>query len=477
MKLIIPILLSLFFFIKLNLHAQNNADWPDNIEELKAAICLVEYFQPQFEMGEIKDKSRIKRKITGILVSKEGLVITSDVIYPANLDIVESSNFYVSTQPLPEDITVSFVRDKKIKAQFLGKDEDLRLAFIKITEESELPDPVKFIEKENQAVGDPLLVIQHLNGRFDFEKIITAHHINAIIEKPKKKLLTTSTISPLSPGGLVINWIGQPTGVIFRGENYYIHYDYEYDAPYNSETLLQIIPAGQFLSLLLDPPTMQTQSEGSGKSWLGIQMQVLTKEMAAYWNLGKTSGIIINKVSQESPAEKAGLQAGDILLSIADLKFQGYDKKNMDVLRAYVRNQPEGKVQAQILRDNKAITLTVPLESAPKSRFLAEEYSDKFLGLGVKELTQDYIISNDLDFNTAGVWVSRVEDGGAGGLADIEVNDLILKINEETVKNLEDFRSITAALPRSKDTYIEVFVHRQGKTRFIFIKTLPDDEE
>jgi serine protease Do len=476
MKLNTHLMIVLLIFGIFNLLAQDIQKWPESINKLEASLCLVEYFQPQFEMGEIKDKSRIKRTITGILVNEEGLVLTSDVIYPANLDIVETSNFYISTQPLPEDITVSFVRDKKLKAEFLGKDEDLRLAFIKITEEADLPPPVEFIEETDLSMGDPLLVIQHLNGRFDFEKFITAHHINAIIEKPKKKLLTTNSINPLSPGGLVTTLKGQPVGIVYRGENYYVHYDYDYDAPYNNETLMQIIPTDQFIRLLENPPVLLAHSEGSGKSWLGIQMQILTKRMAAYWDLDNTSGIIINKVSPGSPAEKAGLQKGDILISIGDLKFHGYDKKNLDILRTYVRNQPEGKIQAALLRHHKQLTLDITLESAPKSRFLAEEYSDQLLGLGVKELTQDYIISNDLDFNTNGVWVSRVEDGGAGSLAGIEVNDLILQINGKIVKNLEDFKRITAAIPKSKDIYVEVFLNRQGKTRFVFIKTLPNED-
>ena len=471
-KILIALLFSGFFALS----AQDGQKWPDNVSTLKKSICLVEYFQPQFEMGEIKDKSRIKRTITGVLVSKEGLVVTSDIIYPANLDIVESSNFYVSTQPLPEDITVSFVRGKKLKAEFLGKDEDLRLAFVKISEDTELPAPVKFVEDSGLTVGDPLLIIQHLNNRFDFEKIVTSHHINAIIEKPKKKLLTSSPVTPLSPGGLAINWRGQPVGIIFRGENYYVQYDYDYDTPYNNETLLQIIPADQFTDLLRNPPILLTHSEGSGKSWLGVQMQILTKEMAAYWGLDKSSGIIINKVSPGSPAKKAGLKQGDILISIGNLAFHGYDKKNMDILRSYVRNQPEGEIEARLLRNKKPLKLKIKLESAPKSHFLAEEYSDELLGLGVKELTQDYILNNDLDFNTNGVWVSRVEDGGAGGLADVEVNDLILKIDGKTVRNIEDFKQITAAIPKSKDVYVEVFLNRQGKTRFVFIKILPDTD-
>jgi len=454
------------------LNGQVSSTWPDNIDDLESGICLVEYFQPQFEMGEIEDKSRIKKKITGILVNKTGLVITTDIIYPANLDIVESNLMYISTQPMPEDITVSFIKDKKLKARFIGKDEELRIAFLEIVESDSLPNPVSFKSKNDFNIGDPFYLIQHLNGRYDFEKIVTEHNINSIIEKPKLRLLTTSKVAPLSAGGLAVDENGDAIGVVFRSENYYSRYEYAFDDPSMGLSLFQIVPAGQFLPLFEKPPRLVTQKEGSGKSWLGIQMQILTKNMAAYWDLKGKYGIILNKVLPGSPAEKAGLKAGDILLSFGDLQFSSYDEKNQDILRDYIRNLPEGNVTAQILRNKKTRKATVYLESAPKSRFLAEEYSDEFLGLGVKELTQDYIISNDLEFDTEGVWVSRIEDAGAASLGGIDVNELLLRINDEEIKNLEDFSDSTKDVKESKMDYIQVFIKRQGKTRFVFIKTL-----
>jgi serine protease Do len=406
------------------------------------------------------------------LVNKQGLVITSDVIYPANLDIVESNMMYISTQPLPEDITVSFKKEQKLKARFIGKDEELRIAFIEISESDSLPNPISFKVNSHFEIGDPIYLIQHLNGQFDFEKIITAHNINSIITQPKKRLLTTSDVAPISAGGLVVDVAGEPIGVIFRSETYYSNYEYSFDDPSMGQSLFQIVPAEQFLPLFKNPPKFVTQKEGSGKSWLGIQMQILTEDMSAYWNLKGKNGIIINKVLDGSPAEKAGLKAGDIILSFGDLQINSYDKKNLDILRDYVRNLPEGNVTAEILRNKISRKATVYLESAPKSRFLAEEYSDEFLGLGVKELTQDYIIDNDLEFDTEGVWVSRIEDAGKASLAGIDVSDLILKINDKEIKDIEDFAESTKDLKNSKLDYIQVFLKRQGKTRFVFIKTL-----
>ncbi len=456
--------------------SQTHSSWPDNMDQLKAGICLVEYFQPQFEMGEIKDKSRIKKKITGILVNSDGLVITSDIIYPANLDIVESNLFYLSNQPMPENITVSFVPDEKIKAKFIGKDEELRIAFVQLLEVKDIPEAIVFKKDPVNKTGDPFFLIQHLGERYDYEKIITTHHINAIIEKPKRKLLTTSNIAPLSAGGLAVDEQGQTIGIVFRSENYYSHYDYEYGSANGVSSLFQIVPAVQIIPLLNNPPILLNLKEGKGKSWLGVQMQILTKKMVAYWELENTHGIILNKIMPGSPAEKAGLKPGDILLSLGQLTINNYEKKNLDILRGFVRDSQKGEITAKILRNKKPIEITVTLESAPKSRFLAEEYSDPVLGLGVKEITQDYVINNDLDFDTEGVWVSRIEDAGAASLGGIDINDLIIKINDYDIKDLADFEKHTKDMKNSDLEYIEIFLNRNNKTRFVFVKLMFTDD-
>jgi serine protease Do len=442
--LLIPILFLLITISK----SEATTTWPKNIDKLKAG-----------------------------LVNSEGLVLTSDIIYPANLDIGETSLFYMSTQPLPEDITVSFKQDQKLKARFISKDDESRIAFLQIIENKMLPPPVQFEAMSTTTIGEPLYLIQHLNGRFDFEKIVSAHNINTIIEKPKKRLLTTTIISPLSSCGLVVNTHGKAIGIVYRSETYYSNYEYQYEESHNGQTIIQIIPAGQFIPMINNPPTLVSQKEGSGKSWLGIQMQVLKKNMAAYWDIKDTYGIIINKVMSGSPAKKAKLKPGDILISIGDLQFKGYDKKNLDILRTYVRDLPEGDISIRILRHKKLLDLNVQLERAPKSRFLAEEYSNEILGLGVKELTQDYIINNDLEFNTEGVWVSRVEDAGAAGIGGININDLILRINNNEIADLDDFKKITQALPDSKDEYVQIFLKRNGKTRFVYVKTMKKENK
>ena len=120
--------------------------WPKNIENTIKSTCIIEFYQPQNDNAEIKDRSRIKKNLIGLLVSQSGLILTTEEMYPANLDISSSSFYFRQSQHLPEDITVKFENDQKYKATFLGKDEGTKLAFIKINEPDNLPSPIIFNE-------------------------------------------------------------------------------------------------------------------------------------------------------------------------------------------------------------------------------------------------------------------------------------------------------------------------------------------
>ena len=445
------------------------AEWPENLKKLESSICLVEYYQPQFETREIKDEARIKRKITGILVGKDGLVMTSDLIFPANLDIVASNQFFAGIMP-PEDITVSFSDEKKLKAKLIGKDEELRLAFVQIIEKEDLPNPVKFTSRDKYFLGESLFLIQHLDDRWDNEVIFSNGHVNAILNKPEEKLLSTREIPALSPGGLVVDNLGNPIGIIHRGEQLFPMLDYDLEQPTNGQDVIEILPAKNFIALIDNPPKLVAQKKGSGKSWLGIQMQILTLEMADYWGLNQDGGILVNSIVKGSPADQAGLNIGDIITAIGDLRIQGEDKKNLDVFRNYVRSLPEGIVTLKLIRDHKPITLNVKLKSAPISQFLAEEVSEENLGVTVKELTQDIIINNDLDYDTEGVWVSRVEEAGPASLGGLSVDDLILGLDESEIHNLSEFENKIQEINREKPEFLQFFIQRAGKTQFIFVK-------
>jgi len=449
----------------------SQAQWPEDIPKLRQSICLVEYFQPHYEVREIKDDSRFKKKITGILVNESGLIMTSDVIFPATLDIVSRDRFYSHMQSPPEDISVIFDSDTRFHAELVGIDEEYRVAFIQITDDANLPEPVEFKGRDENKIGDKLFLVQHLSERFNSEIMVTNHRINALLKKPFRKILTTTTFSPLSAGGLAINETGDPIGIIYRSQDNLSQYEYEMDISGGGSFITQILPGDYLSDLIKDPPRMQLQKNGTGKSWVGIQMQILKDEMADYWGIPGVNGIIINYVLPQSPAEKAGLQTGDIITSIDGFQIQGEEDQDLELFRNFIRSLPEGPVQIEFIRQKKKTSVKVILESAPMSKFFAEEYSEEFMRFSVKELTQDIILENDLNFEIEGVWVSRVEEAGAASLSGLMVHDLILKINNKKVQDLTDFKARMVQISDKKPEYVQLFVQRANKTVFVFVKT------
>ena len=223
-NLLVPFLI-IFFVFNLNINAKSNIEWPGNIDHVVKSTCIVEFYQPQNENSDIADRSRIKKNLTGILVSKSGLILTTEEIYPANLDISSGSFYYYQSQDLPEDITVKFGENQKIKAKFLGKDEETKLAFLQIDNPENLPDPIKFHTANEFKIGQPIFIIERLHEKYHFEPVVTSENINSVIKKPRNKLLINSNLSVLSNGGLVLNQAGKAIGVVQQNRESYGFHD------------------------------------------------------------------------------------------------------------------------------------------------------------------------------------------------------------------------------------------------------------
>jgi S1-C subfamily serine protease len=463
-------LLTLFLVSEIKIYANSNT-WPKNIEQYLNSICIVEFYQPQNENSEIKDRSRIKKNLIGLLVSDSGLILTTEEIYPANLDISSSSFYFHQSQHLPEDITVEFENDQKFKATFLGKDEETKLAFLKIDNPKILPSHIRFKTNTSLVVGQPIFLIERLNEKYDFEPIVNSENINSIIRKPRKKLLINSNLNVLSNGGLVLDLNGNAIGIVQNNRGIYGYPD---DMIESQSTIIEVLLATDFEDLISKPPILSDMKNGTGKNWLGIQMQILTKEMAKYWGLGNTSGIIINKIMPDSPSENAGLKIGDIIISINDFQLNGDDRINLDIFRNHVRNLSVQNVQVGYIRNGNSSSTNVTLKSAPKSKFLAEEKLIEDLGFSVKELTQDIFLNYNIDFDTEGVWVSQVESAGIASIAGLRLGDLILNINNKKISNLNEFDSFLKSVLEEEPEYIQFFILRQNKTQFLFFKIRKD---
>ena len=443
-----------------------NIDWSDAIKDNRDKVVVIEYYEQLNSVETIVDKGRVKRYLTGIIVDDSGLILTSSSIFKPNLEFSTPQSFYNSYQ-LPSDIRVKMADGRYIPAQFVGKDDDKRLAFIRLKTKEKI-EPVEFSAKHNLQLGSPVLIIQHLPNRYDSELMVSKRMINAVLKQPFPRFLCENNISSLSDFGLVLNAKQEPVAII-RSSGYNSVPSFGFDDG-NGYEPMEIIPYEQFKELIKNPPVFK-KKETKRKKWLGIYMQPFTRKMAAYFGQDSLSGILINTIFDKSPAQKAGLQIGDVLTRLDGRPLKAEEDKDLEEFRRIVREHESDKIVFTVFRNGRFLDISVTLGEAPISSYLADELSNALLGFSAKELTQDIIIAKQLEYDTEGVWVSKVERAGWADVAGLQVGDLLLKINEKKISALSDLKTCFEKIERDKPEYISLFIKRGSETRFLFLKT------
>lgn len=441
----------------------------DIYQNCKTAVCRVSFYQNIASDAKIGSYDKIKKYRIGILVNPTGLVMVSNDVYPVSLDFVSYGGSFLSG--LPTDFQVKLDNGREYPAQFLGKDDQAMVAFIQIqaTPEEEIKFPfVSFRENSNIRVTDSLFVIELLTQNFNYTPLFTAHQVNAIVESPRRKFLVNNYLPALSAGGLVVNSKGEATGVVINPS---LNFSYDHDGEYEDyqKNFLEIAPSEWFWELIKDPPNM-TENQIAQKSWLGIQMQALTKELREYWKVPQEGGVVINKIFPESPAEKSKLQIGDIILSVDDSVLHITKEEETANLRNLILSfPPQTTIQLKIIRSGKTLNKKLTLIAAPKAIGLAESFPIPQLGFEIRELTRDIIFLNDLSLNTPGVFVYQVDRASPAGIAGLEVGDIIQEINEQKIENLAEGKQLVNDLQKSAPKIYVIKVLTGHMTRFVFL--------
>ena len=149
-------------------------------------------------------------------------------------------------------------------------------------------------------------------------------------------------------------------------------------------------------------------------------MQALSAELAAYWNIPQKGGIHHQQILPESPAKKAGLQNGDVLLSINGVQLTSQKDEEMSEVRTMIRQISPGEMaKIEFWRAEKIHQKSVRLVAAPKTISLAEKHIFKKLGLEIRELTKDVLFEENLPADFAGVFVFQTDHASAAGLGGL----------------------------------------------------------
>jgi serine protease Do len=179
------------------------------------------------------------------------------------------------------------------------------------------------------------------------------------------------------------------------------------------------------------------------RGWLGVSIQPLTPELAKSFGAKDGKGVLLSEVMADSPAAKAGLQSGDILLEFQGKKMEA----PADLQRAVGLASPGTSAKVKVWREQGEKSLEVKIGEAPDEQREARgggpaQRGKSSLGIEVRPITPE--IARQLNLRTAeGVIVARVEDGSPAEEAGLQRGDVIREINRQKVRSMADFDKVT----------------------------------
>lgn len=334
----------------------------------------------------------------------------SGVIVDAG-DGVVLTNFHVIKDA--DEIQVSLIDGRSFKAELQGVDPELDIAVLKI--DAKNLSEVKMTNSENLRVGDFVVAI---GNPFGLGQTVTTGIVSALgrsglgIEGYENFIQTDASINPGNSGGALVNLrgelIGINTAIISRGGG---NIGIGFAIPTN-------MAKASMEQILADGKVRRGQ--------LGVGIQDITSDLRDAFGLKRGEfGVLVTGVAEESPAEEAGIKAGDIILSV-----DGVPTKNSSQLRSLVGVKRIGeKVEVSLFRENKRMTLDVTVGD-PRSIATIGEVGHELLA-GVR-------FENQAD--SEGVVVTSLDRNSAAAFAGLRPGDLIVSVNRLRVRDLDEMQ-------------------------------------
>lgn len=378
---------------------------------------------------------------SGVIVSEDGYIIT-------NNHVIEQS----------DEVKVTLFDKRSFRAKVIGADPKTDVAVVKIDAKN-LPT-VRWGDSDKLQVGEFVLAI---GNPFGLSHTVTMGIISAVgranvgIADYEDFIQTDAAINPGNSGGPLVNIKGELIGIntaIFSRSGGY-------------QGIGFAVPANMVRMVM-------NQLEQKGKvtrGWLGVTIQELTPELAQKFGIKSAKGALIGDIAKGSPAEKAGLRQGDVIL-----EFNGKTVKDVGNLRNMVSQSKVGsEVAITILRGVKEMRITAVIAELPKEVAEASPGgspedipSEGLSGLSVMDLTREIARQLGLRKEERGVVVARVEPGSSADEAGIRKGDVIQEIDRKKVDGLNDYSRIVGGI-RPGDTVL-LFVNRGGRKFYVTLR-------
>ena len=338
---------------------------------------------------------------SGFIMNRDGYILT-------NNHVVEDA----------DQIKVKLANGKEYDGKVVGRDPKTDLALIKVKASSDL-QPLHLGNSDDLKVGSWVVAV---GSPFGLEQTVTAGIVSAkgrvIGSGPYDNFIQTdASINPGNSGGPLINMKGEVVGI-------------------NTAMLASGHGIGFAIPInMAKEIAPQLQEKGHvTRGWLGVSIQEVTPALAKSFDLKEEKGALVAQVFSGSPAEKAGIEQGDVIV-----EFDGKKVTDSKDLPRIVASTPVGKaVTIKLLRNGKALDRQVRVGEMEGKVDIAKSPSPKSIGITVQNLTPEIARGLGLKKET-GVVVTRVEPGSPAADAGIQTGDVIQEVNRKAVKNVEDF--------------------------------------
>ncbi|MCC6347111.1 MAG: DegQ family serine endoprotease [Nitrospirales bacterium] len=371
---------------------------------------------------------------SGVIVSKKGYILT-------NNHVVKDA----------DEIRIRLSDGRELKGKVIGTDQKTDIAVIKI-DTDRLP-VVKLGDSDRLRVGEQVFAVGNpfgLNQTVTTGIVSATGRANVGIADYEDFIQTDAPINPGNSGGALINIRGELVGIntaIFSTSGGYQGVGFAIPSNMAKGVMEALIRHGKVV-----------------RGWLGISVQPLTPEIARQFALNGERGALVNDVMEGSPAQKAGMERGDIVV-----EYDGKAVNDPAQFRNVAAATPIGKeVAVLLLRNGKPKTLKVTIVELPSTpQQMQSSFADQVKGIHVQDIPAEVRSSLRIPGRVTGVIVTDVEEGApAAGI--LMRNDVIMEIDRHKITNAKEYGLAAAHI--KPDQAVLLLVYREGSVLYL---TLP----
>jgi len=371
---------------------------------------------------------------SGVIVDRNGYVLT-------NNHVIKDA----------DEIRVRLSDKREFKGKVVGADPKTDLAVVKI-DSDHLPT-VTWGDSDGLKVGEMVIAI---GNPFGLSQTVTSGIVSATgranvgIADYEDFIQTDAPINPGNSGGALVNVIGELVGIntaIFSTSGGYQGIGFAIPSSMAKIVMDNLVNKGKVI-----------------RGWLGVSVQPVTPDLAQQFGLKEEKGVLVGDVTENSPAEKSGIQRGDVIL-----EYEGKEVNDPSSLRNLVASTPpDREIVIKLLRDGNPKTLKVAISELPaEKQQLSGKFDNLLKGVHVQDLTPEVRRTLSIPKRITGVVIDTIEEGSGAGQF-LERQDVIMEVSRKRILNVKEYELAVSKIKSSQN--ILVLIYRKGATIYV---TLP----